>query len=51
MLFLPADHLKRAQARKLMEIVTQKEGLRFLGWRTVPVCPEVLGERARACMP
>ena len=34
-----------------MEIVTQKEGLRFLGWRTVPVCPEVLGERARACMP
>ena len=51
MLFMPQDRLKRAQTRKLMEIVTQKEGLRFLGWREVPVCPEVLGERARACMP
>ena len=51
MIFMPQDRLKRAQTRKLMEIVTQKEGLRFLGWREVPVCPEVLGERARACMP
>ena len=51
MLFLSPDRLKRAQARKLMEIVVQKEGLRFLGWREVPVNAGVLGERARACMP
>ena len=51
MFFLSPDRLKRAQARKLMEIVAGKEGLKFLGWRPVPVHPEVLGERARACMP
>ncbi len=28
-----------------------KEGLEFLGWRDVPVHPEVLGEKARSCMP
>ena len=29
----------------------QKEGLPFLGWREVPTDPEVLGHKARACMP
>ncbi len=51
MVFMPQDHLKRAQARRLMEIVAQKEGLRVLGWREVPVKPDILGVRARACMP
>ncbi len=51
MVFMPQDHLKRAQARRLMEIVVQKENLKVLGWRDVPVKPEILGARAHACMP
>ena len=49
--FFPADGLKRAQAKKMLEIIVAKEGMEFLGWREVPVRPEVLGEKARACMP
>ncbi len=49
--FFPQDTLKRNQAKKMFEIITEKEGLKFLGWRTVPVDPSVLGQRARECMP
>ncbi len=49
--FFPQDGLKRAQAKKMLEIIVAKEGMEFLGWRDVPVRPEVLGERARSCMP
>ena len=51
MFFFPMDALKRAQAKKMLEIIVAKEGLEFLGWRDVPVHPEVLGEKARSCMP
>jgi len=51
MFFFPADGLKRAQARKMLEIIVAKEGMEFLGWRDVPVHPDVLGQRARDCMP
>ena len=51
MFFFPQDTLQRAQAQKMMEIILDKESLEFLGWREVPVHPEVLGERARSCMP
>ena len=51
MFFFPADPLKRAQAQKMLEIIVAKEGMEFLGWRQVPIHPEVLGERARSCMP
>lgn len=51
MLFLPRDQLKRAQAMKMLEIIVDKEGMDFLGWRTVPTNPEILGDRARDCMP
>lgn len=51
MLFLPRDQLKRAQAMKMLEIIVDKEGMDFLGWRTVPTNPEILGDRARGCMP
>ena len=50
-LFLPQDELKRNQARKMFEIIVEKEGLELLGFREVPVHPEVLGHKARACMP
>ena len=51
MFFFPTDGLKRAQARKMMEIIVAKEGMEFLGWRDVPTRPEILGGTARACMP
>ena len=51
MFFFPQDKLMRAQAQKMFEYLTQKEGLTFLGWRNVPVNADVLGKRARDCMP
>lgn len=51
MFFLPQDTMKRTFAMRMMEVITAKEGLKFLGWRTVPVHPEILGEPARNCMP
>ena len=51
MFFFPQEELKRNQARKMFEIIVQKEGMEFLGWRTVPTAPEVLGHKARECMP
>ena len=49
--FFPQSELKCAQAKKLFEIITQKNGLAFLGWRRVPCCPDILGSRARESMP
>ena len=51
MFFFPQNELKRAQAKKMFEVIVEKEGLEFLGWREVPVVPEVLGQKARECMP
>lgn len=51
MFFFPQNELKRSQVKKMFEIIVEKEGLNFLGWREVPVYPEVLGQKARACMP
>lgn len=51
MLFLPQDTLMRNQAMKMLEVITQKEGMNFLGWRDVPVNEDLLGEKARSCMP
>ncbi|MBR6851903.1 MAG: hypothetical protein IKM88_16900, partial [Lachnospiraceae bacterium] len=39
-LFLPQQELKRAQARKMFEVILKKEGLKLLGWREVPVRPQ-----------
>ncbi len=51
MFFLPQDELKRNQAKKIFEVITAKEGLQFLGWREVPVKPDILGKKAVDCMP
>lgn len=51
MFFFPQDELKRNQAKKIFEVIVKKEGMDFLGWREVPVKVEVLGSRARECMP
>ena len=46
MFFFPQKELARMQAMKMFEIIAAKEGLKFLGWRQVPVSPAVLGQRA-----
>ena len=51
MFFFPQDELKRNRAKKMFEIIVEKEGLEFLGWRDVPTVPDVLGKKAVDCMP
>jgi len=51
MFFFPEDELCRNRAKKMFEIIVEKEGLEFIGWRSVPTNPETLGPKAIACMP
>ncbi|MBQ8230960.1 MAG: glutamate synthase large subunit [Lachnospiraceae bacterium] len=51
MFFFPQEELRRNQAKKMFEIIVEKEGLNFLGWREVPTFPNVLGHKAVECMP
>ncbi len=51
MFFLPQSGLKRTFAKRMFEVICDKNGLKFLGWRDVPVHPEILGDAARDCMP
>lgn len=51
MFFFPQEERKRNQAKRMFEVIVEKEGMKLLGWRTVPTVPEVLGKKARDCMP
>ena len=51
MFFFPQDTLKRNFSRKMFEVILQKNSLHLLGWRKVPVHPEILGDYARERMP
>lgn len=51
MFFFPTDKFMRAKAQKMIENLTAKEGMVFLGWREVPINQEVLGQKAKDCMP
>lgn len=51
MFFFPQNELKRQRNMKLFEVIVQREGMEFLGWRTVPTVPDVLGSKALECMP
>ena len=51
MFFFPQDELKRNQAKKMFEVIIEKEGMEFLGWREVPIDPTKLGQKAVDCMP
>ena len=51
MFFLPQDAMKRMFAKRMLEVIAEKEGLKVLGWRDVETHPEILGETARNCMP
>ena len=51
MFFFPQDELKRTFAMRRFKVIAGENGLNFLGWREVPVCPEILGKVALDCMP
>lgn len=51
MIFLPQAVDQREEARKHIEEVIGAENLTVLGWREVPVKPEVLGTQARENQP
>lgn len=51
MFFLPQEDIKRTFAMRMFQVIVEKEGMEFLGWREVPTNPEILGEVALACMP
>ena len=51
MFFFPQENLQRRQAQKLFEVICGKERVPFLGWRQVPVNPDILGAPARDSMP
>ncbi len=51
MAFLPTDPDEAAKSRARIEQIAEDESLQVLGWRDVPVVPELLGATARGCMP
>ena len=51
MVFLPQDSGQAADARAEIEEVIRQENLKVLGWREVPIHPEVLGVQARENQP
>ena len=51
MIFLPQAAEAAVQAKQIIERVIAEEGLTLLGWRVVPVKPELLGVQARQNQP
>lgn len=51
MFFLPREAASLKVALSLVEYVAGREGFEVLGWREVPVRPEVLGQVAATSMP
>ncbi|MDD3374125.1 MAG: glutamate synthase large subunit [Candidatus Omnitrophica bacterium] len=51
MMFLPQANDLRGICQEMTEDITKQEGLKFLGWRVVPVDSDVLGEKARQEQP
>ncbi|MBV9025294.1 MAG: glutamate synthase large subunit, partial [Streptomycetaceae bacterium] len=49
--FLPMDDEARAKALDAVERIAGEENLQVLGWREVPVAPQLLGATARSTMP
>ncbi|MFD3560447.1 glutamate synthase large subunit [Streptomyces sp. NPDC058686] len=49
--FLPVDEADNAAAVSQIETIAAEEGLTLLGWRDVPVAPQLLGATARSTMP
>jgi glutamate synthase (ferredoxin) len=51
LLFLPSDPDRSRSCKKIAAETLVRQGLRFLGWRAVPIDETVLGEKARRSRP
>jgi len=51
MIFLPQSEERRNKVKQVIEDVCDANELDFLGWREVPVDPDVLGDMAREAAP
>lgn len=51
MIFLPQDSEDAAASRQVVETIAREEALTVLGWRVVPVKPNLLGVQARENQP
>ena len=51
MFYFFGNDLKTTLSKRMFEVIAEKNGVKFLGWREVPTHPEILGEVARNCMP
>jgi glutamate synthase (ferredoxin) len=51
MVFLPAEGGAAQQSRQMLETRCAEAGLKVIGWRVVPVRPELLGVQARTNQP
>ena len=49
--FFSCDEKEAEKEKARFEKCVKSEGLKFLGWRKVPVNADVLGKKARDCMP
>ncbi|MBY8876629.1 glutamate synthase large subunit [Actinacidiphila acidipaludis] len=49
--FLPVEHEDRTKAVDAIERIAAEEGLTVLGWREVPIGPDLLGATSRSTMP
>ncbi len=51
MVFFPQDDATRSNAKQAADTVFASEGLTLVGWRVLPMQPEVLGVQARENLP
>ncbi len=49
--FFPGDDEAVAKTKKQITEIAAEEGLTVVGWREVPVVPDLLGATSRGCMP
>lgn len=51
MVFLPPDEEDRKECERQIELAVEEEGQVFIGWRGVPINPDVLGWQAKESLP
>ncbi|MDD6667339.1 MAG: glutamate synthase large subunit [Lachnospiraceae bacterium] len=51
MFFFPQDRMKRQMMQRMFQVIAEKNGMEFLGWRDVPTNPGILGQVALDSMP
>lgn len=51
MFFFPQDKQEQQKAMRTFETILKNQKLHLLGWRKVPCQEDILGQKARECMP